>query len=120
MYTSIYTSVYMYIYVYIYACNDTGGIITFKEELQQYASCPINMHTLFFFCSCFISSFMSSCIYLYSGMIDPLPVYLGNFYYRKTSSISRTKFQNLNVSCILLQLSSLNSLKPGVKLRMKM
>ena len=39
---------------------------------------------------------------------------------RKTSSISRTKFQNLNVSCILLQLSSLNPLKPGVKLRMKM
>ena len=41
-------------------------------------------------------------------------------YYRKTSSISRTKFQNLNVSCILLQLSSLNPLKPAVKLRMKM
>ena len=38
--------------------------------------------------------------------------------YRKTSSISRTKFQNLNVSCILMQLSSLNSLKPGVKLIM--
>ena len=41
-------------------------------------------------------------------------------YYRKTSSISRTKFQNLNASCILLQLSPLNPLKPGVKLRMKM
>ena len=40
--------------------------------------------------------------------------------YCKTSSISRTKSQNLNVSCILLQLSSLNPLKPGVKLRMKM
>ena len=40
--------------------------------------------------------------------------------YRKTSSISRTKSQNLNVSCILLQLSLLNPLKPGVKLRMKM
>ena len=42
------------------------------------------------------------------------------FKYRKTSSISRTKSQNFNVSCILLQLSSLNPLKPGVKLRMKM
>ena len=41
-------------------------------------------------------------------------------HYRKTSSISRTKSQNLNVSCILLQLSLLNPLKPGVKLRMKM
>ena len=41
-------------------------------------------------------------------------------HYHKTSSISRTKSQNLNVSCILLQLSSLNLLKPGVKLRMKM
>ena len=28
--------------------------------------------------------------------------------------------KNLNVSCILLQLSLLNPLKPGVKLRMKM
>ena len=40
--------------------------------------------------------------------------------YRKTSSISRTKSRNLNVSCILSQLSSLHPLKPGVKLRMKM
>ena len=40
--------------------------------------------------------------------------------YRKTSSISRTKSQNLNVSCIILQLFSLNPLKPCVKLRMKM
>ena len=40
--------------------------------------------------------------------------------YCKTFSISGTKSQNLNVSCILLQLSSLNPLKPGVKLRMKM
>ena len=40
--------------------------------------------------------------------------------YRKTSSISRTKSRTLNVSCILLQLSSLSQLKPSVKLRMKM
>ena len=40
--------------------------------------------------------------------------------YRKTSSTSRTKSQSLNVSCILVQLFSLNPLKPGVKLRMKM
>ena len=40
--------------------------------------------------------------------------------YRKTSNISRTKSPNLNVFCILLQLSSPNPLKPGVKLRMKM
>ena len=43
-----------------------------------------------------------------------------NLKYRKTSSISRTKSQNINVSCIPLQLPSLNSLKPGIKLRMKM
>ena len=41
-------------------------------------------------------------------------------YYRKTFSISRTKSQSLNVTCILAQLSSLNPLKPTVKLRMKM
>ena len=40
--------------------------------------------------------------------------------YRKTFSISRTKSQSFNISCIFLQLSSLNPLKPGVKLRMKM
>ena len=40
--------------------------------------------------------------------------------YRKNSSISRTKPQSLNVSCFLAQLSSLNPLKPAVKLRMKM
>ena len=45
---------------------------------------------------------------------------LHNVYYRKTSSISWTKSQNLNVSCIPLQLPLLNPLKPGVKLRMKM
>ena len=43
-----------------------------------------------------------------------------NWSYRKTSSISHTKFQSLNVYCILAQLSSLNPLEPGVKLRMKM
>ena len=42
------------------------------------------------------------------------------FSYRKTSCISRTKSQSLNVSCTLLHLPSLNPLKPGVKLRMKM
>ena len=40
--------------------------------------------------------------------------------YHKTSSISRTKSQILNVSCVPLPLSSLNPLKPCVKLRMKM
>ena len=40
--------------------------------------------------------------------------------YRKTSSIIHTKSPNLNVSCILMQMSSLNPLKPCVKLRMKM
>ena len=37
----------------------------------------------------------------------------------KTSSTSRTKSKSLNVSCILVQLFSLNPLKPGVKLRMR-
>ena len=41
-------------------------------------------------------------------------------HYRKTSSISHIKSQSLNVTCILAQLSSLNPLKPAVKLRMKM
>ena len=44
----------------------------------------------------------------------------GLHHYRKTSSISRTESQSLNVSCILAQLSSLNPLKPAVELRMKL
>ena len=40
--------------------------------------------------------------------------------YRKISSLSRTKSQSLNASCILAQLSSFNPLKPAVELRMKM
>ena len=40
--------------------------------------------------------------------------------YRKTSSISRTKFQNINFSYHVLQLYLPNPLKPNVKLRMKM
>ena len=49
-----------------------------------------------------------------------LSEYILYSYYCKTSSISHTKSQSLNVSCILAQLCSLNPLKPGVKLRMKM
>ena len=40
--------------------------------------------------------------------------------YHKTSSIRRTKFQNLNVSHLVLQLSLPNPLKQGVKKIMKM
>ena len=40
--------------------------------------------------------------------------------YRKTSSISRTKSQNLTVSRVVLPLSLPNPLKPGVKSSMKM
>ena len=40
--------------------------------------------------------------------------------YHQISNIRCTKFQNLNVSCLILQLFLCNILKPGVKLRMKM
>ena len=40
--------------------------------------------------------------------------------YSKTSSISCTKSQSFNVSCMYLQLSSISPLKPGVELKMKM
>ena len=41
-------------------------------------------------------------------------------HYRKTSSICRTKSQNLAVSRVVLQLSLSNPSKPGVKSSMKM
>ena len=40
--------------------------------------------------------------------------------YRPTSNTSRTKFQNLNVSRPVLELSLPNPLQPGVKSRIKM
>ena len=40
--------------------------------------------------------------------------------YRQISNISRTKFQNLTVSRLVLLLSLPNPLKQGGKLRMKM
>ena len=45
---------------------------------------------------------------------------LQRLFNRKTSCINRTKYQNLNVSLLLLPWSVPNLLKPGVKLRMKM
>ena len=39
--------------------------------------------------------------------------------YRQISNIRRTKSQTLNVSCLVLQLSLPNPLKPGIKSRMK-
>ena len=41
-------------------------------------------------------------------------------YCRQISNTSCTKYQNLNVSCLILQLSLPNPLKPDVKSRMKM
>ena len=56
-----------------------------------------------------------------SGIILPLSSPNNVFRnYRKTSCISRTKSPNLDVSCLVLQLSLPNPLKPGVKLRTKM
>ena len=40
--------------------------------------------------------------------------------YRKISNIRRTKSPNLNVSRLILHLSLLNPMKPGVKSGMKM
>ena len=41
-------------------------------------------------------------------------------FYEQTTILSSTKYQNLNVSGIVLQMSMPNPLKPGVKWRMKM
>ena len=59
-------------------------------------------------------------IYLWT-IPPPMPLYCKAWLkYRQTSNIRRTKFQNLNVSRIVLQLSLSNRLKPGVNSKMKM
>ena len=55
-----------------------------------------------------------------AGLYVAARMQLTRMIYRKTSCISRTKPPNLTVSCLLLQWSLPNPLKPGVKLRMKM
>ena len=50
----------------------------------------------------------------------PLHLEEDGYNYRKISNISRTKYQNLNVSRLYLQLSLRNILKPIIKWRMKM
>ena len=82
------------------------------------------------FSSCFnnISSTLEPISYPYREACPETPPYfvvlisciIWELTYHKISSISRTESQNLNVSCLVLQLSSLNPLKPGVELRMKM
>ena len=47
-------------------------------------------------------------------------IYLNQVKYRQISNISRTAYQNLDVSRPVLQLSLTNLLKPCIKLRMKM
>ena len=55
------------------------------------------------------------------GMVGHQKVYgVNNMIYRQISNISRTKFQNLNVTRLVLQWSVPNPLKPCVKSRMKM
>ena len=44
---------------------------------------------------------------------------MATFAYSTTSSISRTKSQNVHASCLVLQLSLPNHSKPGVESRMK-
>ena len=51
--------------------------------------------------------------------VNPIARFLANSY-RQSSNIRRSKSQNLYVSLLVLQLSLRNSLKPGVKSRMKM
>ena len=59
-----------------------------------------------------------------NGLVPPgnklLPESMLSKIYRKLSNIRRNKFQTLNVSRLVLQLSLPNPMKPGVKSRMKM
>ena len=54
-----------------------------------------------------------------STCVDYTAVFCWISEYRQVSNIRHTKSQNLNVSCLVLQLSLRNLLKPGVKSRMK-
>ena len=70
--------------------------------------------------TCIISHFkLYVClIYLINDWGNTMAPYNMRSTYRKTSSISQAKPQNLNVSRLVLQSSLPNPLKPGVKPKM--
>ena len=64
---------------------------------------------------------VKSCLYLTNERSTLIQVMKKNIYiHSKIPNISHTKSPNLIVSCLVLQLSLPNPMKPGVKLRMKM
>ena len=61
--------------------------------------------------------------YICHTIVYSIPFYYRlwkDHYYRQTYNVSRTKFQNLNVFRLVLQLPPPNPLKRGFKSRMKM
>ena len=102
-----YVCVYKHIHIYVYSC------ITTKTE----AFCS---HSDFTYWHGFVSRYDDQINIIHMTTQDCIVMYLYNKHYRKNSSISRTKSQNLNVSRLLLQRPLPNPLKPDVKLRMKM
>ena len=76
---------------------------------------------LFYHCTCWFPGTVR-CWGICTG--NDVQVYILDWHwkgahYHQTSNIRCTESQNLNVSCLFLQLSLLNPLKPGVKSRMK-
>ena len=100
--------------------------------LSLFIMVKYNLHLMFWYMSCIEFIMIDVTLYFINydvawltlnkvSCCQRVPGQLNNAQiYRKTSSISRTKSQSLNVSCILAQLSSFNPLKPAVELRMKM
>ena len=69
--------------------------------------------------SCTTGLYQVLVTYLNRPQLNPT-IAIMNYVYHQTSRVSWTKPQHLNVSHLILQLSLPNSLKPGLKSRMKM
>ena len=101
-------------------CSENINICLHFFIISQHWDCPYSWNLSTWKGSTCLYGVVSSWLLNYLVMHGAIPSTAMILTYRKTSCISHTKLQNLNVSCILMQLSSLNPLKPGVKLRMKM
>ena len=89
----------------VYSEVFAGLFINHKNMFQYYAFRNVD----FFFST---TSHLRMCV-------DYAAVFCWISKYPQISNIRCTKSQNLNVSCLVLQLSLRNLLKPGVKSRMK-
>ena len=115
---SIDISVIIYIYIYIYT---RMWVIIWIKTLQPWHGNPRPPNKTFSIWKKPVQVWFKLILYIRQPQNQSDKQYKTiSWEYRKASNIRHTKYQNLNVFRIVLQLSLRNLLKPGVQWRMMM